>query len=119
MLLYWELLVGLDYLHPGGKIYCDFIAVTVLTKSSHEQILAPLAGHDFKANIWVWGITTIIIYSTYPIAFDFCAECLPFLPSTSTVCSKCRVILILFFTIFGAAMTLQMYNTPLTLAQLT
>ncbi len=51
MLLYWELLVGLDYLPPEGNIYCNFIVVTVLTKSSHKQILAPLAGHDFKANI--------------------------------------------------------------------
>ena len=66
MLLYCELLVGLDYLHPGGKIYCNYIAVTVLTKSSHEQILAPLAGHDFKANIWVWGITTMELINGMP-----------------------------------------------------
>lgn len=30
-----------------------------LTKSSHGQIMAPLAGHVFKADIWFWGIITM------------------------------------------------------------
>ena len=56
---------GLDYLHQERK---DNIAMfqaasvlfcLMLAKSSYQQILASLAGHDFKADIWFWGITTI------------------------------------------------------------
>ena len=56
---------GLDYVHQERKDnIAMFKAANVLfclmpAKSSYQQILASLDGPDFKADICVWGITTI------------------------------------------------------------
>lgn len=63
-----------------------------LTKSSHGQVMAPLAGHVFKADIWFWGdhnngidqwrglIPRMKVLFHISIAFDFlCLHSIAFL----------------------------------------